>query len=56
VLKILLGQYWVMSLGFADGFGTPLDIRAKHGKVAALTYSVVGPDSTELWIWRRAKE
>ena len=49
-------QYWVVSLGFLDGFGTPLDIRAKNGSVVALTYSVGDPDSNELWIWRRAAE
>ena len=54
--ELYRNQYWVVSLGFADGFGTPLDIRAKNGNVAALTYSVGDPDSNELWIWRRAKE
>ena len=43
--ELYRNQYWVVSLGFADGFGTPLDIRAKNGNVAALTYSVGDPDS-----------
>lgn len=54
--ELYRNQYWVVDLGFADGFGTPLVIRQKHGQVVALTYSVGGPDSNELWIWRRAKE
>lgn len=54
--ELYSNQYWVVSLGFADGFGVPLDIRAKSGNVAALTYSVGHPDSNELWIWRRVKE
>ena len=54
--ELYRNQYWVVSLGFADGFGTPLDIRAKNGSIAALTYSVGDPDSNELWIWRRVKE
>jgi hypothetical protein len=54
--ELYRNQYWVVSLGFEDGFGTPLDIRAKGGNVKALTYSVGDPDSNEVWIWRRVKE
>lgn len=54
--ELYRNQYWVVSLGFLDGFGTPLDIRAKNGSVVALTYSVGDPDSNELWIWRRVAE
>ena len=54
--ELYRNQYWVVDLGFADGFGTPLVIRQKHGQVVALTDSVGGPDSNELWIWRLAKE
>lgn len=51
--ELYRNQYWVVSLGFLDGFGTPLDVRAKKGSIVALTYSVGDPDSSELWIWRR---
>jgi hypothetical protein len=54
--ELYRNQYWVVSLGFADGFSTPLDIRAKNGNLIALTYSVGDPDSNERWIWRRAAE
>jgi hypothetical protein len=54
--ELYRNQYWVVSLGFADGFSTPLDIREKGGSKVALTYSVGDPDSNELWIWRRVTE
>jgi hypothetical protein len=54
--ELYRNQYWVVSLGFLDGFGTPLDIRVKNGRVVALTYSVGDPDSNERWIWRRVSD
>jgi hypothetical protein len=43
--ELYRNQYWVVDVGFADGFSTPLDIRAKNGRVVALTYSVGDPTS-----------
>jgi len=54
--ELYRNQYWVVSLGFADGFSMPVDIRAKNGGTVALTYSVGDPDSNERWIWRRITE
>jgi hypothetical protein len=53
--ELYRNQYWVIDLGFVDGFSTPLVIREKQGQILALTDTVGGPDSGEMWIWRRAK-
>jgi len=54
--ELYKNQYWVVDLGFLDGFGFPLDIRTKNGSVSALTFSAHDPDSDELWIWRKVTE